>query len=173
MTQRIQLQQVTTHNLFVSSYITFIAFLFLMSDLNRNSDIENGDQDEIKALNSQESFKLEKFDSSSQPSAFPELDSEPLGARPAYAFPVGDVTCWRRTTSITSFFELTWSWLLTNKAQILSGITVALAQVPEAVSFSFVAGVEPAVGLQSAWIMGIITSLCGGRPGMIAGSTGA
>jgi hypothetical protein len=45
--------------------------------------------------------------------------------------------------------------------------------VPEAVSFSFVAGVEPAVGLQSAWIMGIITSLCGGRPGMVAGSTGA
>jgi hypothetical protein len=150
--------------------------LFLnMSNLNEiTSDLENGDQDELNPINSQEPFKLEKFDSASQPSAFPELaDNEPLGARPAYAFAVGDVTCWRRTTSISSFFELTWSWLVTNKAQILSGITVALAQVPEAVSFSFVAGVEPAVGLQSAWIMGIITSLCGGRPGMVAGSTGA
>jgi SulP family sulfate permease len=145
-----------------------------MNNLNGTNDVENGDPDTINPNHSQDSFKLEKFDSSSQPSAFPELEeNEPLGARPAYALPVGDVTCWRRATSISSFFELTWSWLVTNKAQILSGITVALAQVPEAVSFSFVAGVEPAVGLQSAWIMGIITSLCGGRPGMVAGSTGA
>lgn len=138
-----------------------------------NDDEENAVVQGINHTDMEESFKLEKFDSSRDPSAFSELDDAPLGSRPAYAFPVGDVTCWRRTTSISSFFELTWSWLLTNKSQILSGITVALAQVPEAVSFSFVAGVEPAVGLQSAWIMGIITSLCGGRPGMVAGATGA
>eukprot|EP00555_Chaetoceros_dichaeta_P002652 CAMPEP_0198249878 /NCGR_PEP_ID=MMETSP1447-20131203/1256_1 /TAXON_ID=420782 /ORGANISM="Chaetoceros dichaeta, Strain CCMP1751" /LENGTH=180 /DNA_ID=CAMNT_0043934607 /DNA_START=205 /DNA_END=744 /DNA_ORIENTATION=+ len=88
-------------------------------------------------------------------------------------YPVGDVTCWKHTTSPQSFFGLTWNWLQINKAQILSGITVALAQVPEAVSFSFVAGVSPGIGLQSAWIMGIFTSLFGGRPGMVAGSTGA
>jgi len=69
--------------------------------------------------------------------------------------------------------SVTWCWLVLNKTQILSGITVALAQIPEAVSFSFVAGVEPIVGLQSAWIMGICTSLGGGRPGMVAGATGA
>lgn len=56
---------------------------------------------------------------------------------------------------------------------ILSGITVALALVPEAVAFAFVAGVSPIVGLYGAFMMGLITSLFGGRPGMISGATGA
>ena len=56
---------------------------------------------------------------------------------------------------------------------ILSGMTVALALVPEAVAFAFVAGVDPMVGLYSAFIIGLLTSLCGGRPGMISGATGA
>ena len=59
------------------------------------------------------------------------------------------------------------------KNDILSGITVALALVPEAVAFAFVAGIDPLVGLYGAFIMGIITSLFGGRPGMISGATGA
>ncbi|MBT3193646.1 MAG: SulP family inorganic anion transporter, partial [Verrucomicrobia bacterium] len=59
------------------------------------------------------------------------------------------------------------------KNDILSGITVALALVPEAVAFSFVAKVDPAVGLYAAFMMGIITALFGGRPGMISGATGA
>jgi SulP family sulfate permease len=59
------------------------------------------------------------------------------------------------------------------KDDILSGITVALALVPEAVAFSFVAGVDPLVGLYGAFMMGLITSLFGGRPGMISGATGA
>jgi SulP family sulfate permease len=94
-------------------------------------------------------------------------------AVPGYPVPIGDVFCWKHADGISSFFSLTWKWLVVNRPQILSGITVALAQIPEAVSFSFVAGVDPVVGLQSAWIMGIITSLFGGRPGMVAGSTGA
>ncbi|KGL59737.1 sulfate permease, SulP family [Polaribacter sp. Hel1_33_78] len=56
---------------------------------------------------------------------------------------------------------------------ILSGITVALALVPEAVAFAFVAGVDPLVGLYAAFMVGLITSLFGGRPGMISGATGA
>ncbi|MBT4762163.1 MAG: SulP family inorganic anion transporter [Bdellovibrionaceae bacterium] len=56
---------------------------------------------------------------------------------------------------------------------IFSGITVALALVPEAVAFAFVAGVSPLVGLYGAFIMSLITSLFGGRPGMISGATGA
>jgi len=56
---------------------------------------------------------------------------------------------------------------------ILSGITVALALVPEAVAFAFVAGVDPLVGLYAAFMMGLITSIFGGRPGMISGATGA
>ncbi len=59
------------------------------------------------------------------------------------------------------------------KNDILSGMTVALALVPEAVAFAFVAGIDPIVGLYGAFIMGIITALFGGRPGMISGATGA
>ncbi len=58
-------------------------------------------------------------------------------------------------------------------ADVLSGLTVALALVPEAVAFAFVAGVSPVVGLYGAFMMGLITSLFGGRPGMISGATGA
>jgi len=59
------------------------------------------------------------------------------------------------------------------KNDILSGITVALALVPEAVAFAFVAGVDPLVGLYAAFMVGLITSIFGGRPGMISGATGA
>ncbi|MGB1361385.1 MAG: SulP family inorganic anion transporter [Alphaproteobacteria bacterium] len=61
----------------------------------------------------------------------------------------------------------------TSKADILSGLTVALALVPEAVAFAFVAGVQPLVGLYAAFIVGLVTSVVGGRPGMISGATGA
>ena len=59
------------------------------------------------------------------------------------------------------------------KTELLSGLTVALALVPEAVAFAFVAGVHPLVGLYAAFIVGLITALIGGRPGMISGATGA
>ncbi|MEY1554791.1 SulP family inorganic anion transporter [Yoonia sp. R2331] len=59
------------------------------------------------------------------------------------------------------------------KTEILSGLTVALALVPEAVAFAFVAGVHPLVGLYAAFIVGLITAVIGGRPGMISGATGA
>ena len=59
------------------------------------------------------------------------------------------------------------------KNDILSGLTVALALVPEAVAFAFVAGVSPVVGLYGAFMMGLVTSIFGGRPGMISGATGA
>ena len=59
------------------------------------------------------------------------------------------------------------------KNDILSGLTVSLALIPEAVAFSFVAGVEPLVGLYAAFLVGLITSIFGGRPGMISGATGA
>ena len=59
------------------------------------------------------------------------------------------------------------------RTEVLSGLTVALALVPEAVAFAFVAGVEPLVGLYAAFIVGLITALFGGRPGMISGATGA
>lgn len=61
----------------------------------------------------------------------------------------------------------------TIKTELLSGLTVALALVPEAVAFAFVAGVHPLVGLYAAFLVGLITALIGGRPGMISGATGA
>ena len=69
--------------------------------------------------------------------------------------------------------NLKFSSLFLFKTEILAGLTVALALVPEAVSFSFVAGVHPLVGLYAAFIVGLITALIGGRPGMISGATGA
>ena len=59
------------------------------------------------------------------------------------------------------------------KDDLLSGLTVALALVPEAVAFALVAGVSPLIGLYSAFFIGLITAIFGGRPGMISGATGA
>ena len=59
------------------------------------------------------------------------------------------------------------------RIELLAGLTVALALVPEAVAFAFVAGVHPLVGLYAAFIVGLVTALIGGRPGMISGATGA
>ncbi|MEM6389840.1 MAG: SulP family inorganic anion transporter, partial [Pseudomonadota bacterium] len=59
------------------------------------------------------------------------------------------------------------------RIELLAGLTVALALVPEAVAFAFVAGVHPLVGLYAAFIVGLITAVFGGRPGMISGATGA
>lgn len=61
----------------------------------------------------------------------------------------------------------------TVKNDVLSGLTVALALVPEAIAFAFVAGVSPLIGLYSAFFLGLITAIFGGRPGMISGATGA
>ncbi|QDV24470.1 SulP family inorganic anion transporter [Aureliella helgolandensis] len=59
------------------------------------------------------------------------------------------------------------------KNDVLSGLTVSLALVPEAIAFAFVAGVSPLIGLYSAFFLGLITAIVGGRPGMISGATGA
>jgi len=70
-------------------------------------------------------------------------------------------------------FELHASKVSNLKNDVLSGLTVALALVPEAVAFAFVAGVDPLVGLYAAFMVGLITAIFGGRPGMISGATGA
>lgn len=59
------------------------------------------------------------------------------------------------------------------KTEVLSGLTVALALVPEAVAFALIAGLSPLTGLYAAFVMGLVTSILGGRPGMISGATGA
>jgi SulP family sulfate permease len=59
------------------------------------------------------------------------------------------------------------------KIEILSGLTVAMALIPEAVAFALIAGLSPLTGLYAAFMMGLVTSILGGRPGMISGATGA
>jgi SulP family sulfate permease len=59
------------------------------------------------------------------------------------------------------------------KNDLLSGLTVALALVPEAIAFAFVCHISPMIGLYAAFIVGLVTSILGGRPGMISGATGA
>lgn len=59
------------------------------------------------------------------------------------------------------------------KTEVLSGLTVAMALIPEAVAFALIAGLSPLTGLYAAFVMGLVTSVLGGRPGMISGATGA
>ena len=59
------------------------------------------------------------------------------------------------------------------RLEILSGITVALALIPEAVAFALIAGLSPLTGLYAAFMVGLVASVFGGRPGMISGATGA
>ncbi|MCB0759732.1 MAG: SulP family inorganic anion transporter, partial [Flavobacteriales bacterium] len=59
------------------------------------------------------------------------------------------------------------------RTEVLSGLTVSLALIPEAVAFALIAGLSPLTGLYAAFVMGLITSIFGGRPGMISGATGA
>lgn len=70
-------------------------------------------------------------------------------------------------------FEFNLNKVASARNDVLSGLTVALALVPEAVAFAFVAGVDPLVGLYAAFMVGLITACIGGRPGMISGATGA
>ncbi len=74
---------------------------------------------------------------------------------------------------LRGFFSHEGFWGGGVKAEVLSGLTVALALVPEAVAFAIIAGVEPLVGLYAAFMVGLLASVFGGRPGMISGATGA
>ena len=58
------------------------------------------------------------------------------------------------------------------RTEVLSGLTVALALVPEAIAFAFIAGLSPLTGLYAAFVIGLVTSILGGRPGMISGASG-
>ncbi len=59
------------------------------------------------------------------------------------------------------------------KSDILAGITVSLAMIPEVVAFAFVAQIDPLMALSGAFIIGLITAVFGGRPGLISGAAGA
>lgn len=64
-------------------------------------------------------------------------------------------------------------WFGNVRGDVLSGILVALALIPEAIAFSIIAGVDPRVGLYASFCIAVVTSIAGGRPGMISAATGA
>ncbi|MBK5192738.1 MAG: SulP family inorganic anion transporter [Flavobacteriaceae bacterium] len=75
---------------------------------------------------------------------------------------------------MNKFFNLfDFSQKVNYKTEVLSGLTVALALIPEAVAFALIAGLSPLTGLYAAFVMGLVTAVFGGRPGMISGATGA
>lgn len=64
-------------------------------------------------------------------------------------------------------------WLSNVRGDVLAGITVALALIPEAIAFSIIAGVDPMVGLYASFCIAVVISIAGGRPGMISAATGS
>lgn len=71
------------------------------------------------------------------------------------------------------FSKLRREWLASPRADILAGIVVALALIPEAIGFSIIAGVDPRVGLYASFSIAVIIAFAGGRPGMISAATAA
>ncbi|WOB47955.1 SulP family inorganic anion transporter [Xanthomonas hydrangeae] len=74
---------------------------------------------------------------------------------------------------MSRFFSLRQQWFGNVRGDVLAGIVVALALIPEAIAFSIIAGVDPKVGLYAAFCIAVVTSIAGGRPGMISAATGA
>lgn len=74
----------------------------------------------------------------------------------------------------TAFFEhIKDNWLGNIRNDLLAGMVVALALIPEAIAFSIIAGVDPKVGLYASFCMAVVIAFAGGRPGMISAATGA
>ncbi|HBJ84088.1 MAG TPA: sodium-independent anion transporter, partial [Verrucomicrobiales bacterium] len=69
--------------------------------------------------------------------------------------------------------NLSQEWFSNVRADLLAGIVVALALIPEAIAFSIIAGVDPKVGLYASFCIAVVTAFFGGRPGMISAATGA
>ncbi|MBB5865186.1 SulP family inorganic anion transporter [Xanthomonas sp. 3058] len=74
---------------------------------------------------------------------------------------------------MSKFYSLRQQWLGNVRGDVLAGIVVALALIPEAIAFSIIAGVDPKVGLYAAFCIAVVTSIAGGRPAMISAATGA
>ncbi|MFN3396898.1 MAG: SulP family inorganic anion transporter, partial [Sulfurimicrobium sp.] len=74
---------------------------------------------------------------------------------------------------VLSFQSFKETWLFNVRGDLLAGIVVALALIPEAIAFSIIAGVDPKVGLFASFCIAVVTSIAGGRPGMISAATAA
>lgn len=91
-----------------------------------------------------------------------------------YLAEVGELNCYcvpTRVYGMADFMYRTLGWTVLNKEQILGAFTIALTQIPEAVTGALIAGVDPSFALQSTWIMNCLTAVISGRPGMMTGTT--
>src|SRR5690625_2084226 len=79
----------------------------------------------------------------------------------------------RNGTAMNSFYTYRAEWLDNIRGDLLSGLVVALALIPEAIAFSIIAGVDPKVGLYASFCIAVVIAFVGGRPGMISAATGA
>ncbi len=91
--------------------------------------------------------------------------------RPIYIAPL--YPCGTRSCSIIMMKSLRQNWLPNIRGDLLAGLVVALALIPEAIAFSVIAGVDPKVGLYASFCMAVVIAFTGGRPGMISAATGA
>lgn len=80
---------------------------------------------------------------------------------------------WLRALPLPGTGTLRRDWLGNVRGDLLAGIVVALALIPEAIAFSIIAGVDPRVGLYASFCIAMVTAFVGGRPGMISAATGA
>ncbi|MEL6207968.1 MAG: SulP family inorganic anion transporter, partial [Pseudomonadota bacterium] len=71
------------------------------------------------------------------------------------------------------WYRLRDEWLGNARSDVIAGLVVALALIPEAIAFSIIAGVDPKVGLYASFSIAVITAIAGGRPGMISAATAA
>jgi SulP family sulfate permease len=84
-----------------------------------------------------------------------------------------NASCWRAILNSEFLPRLKAEWLGNIRADILAGLVVALALIPEAIAFSIIAGVDPKVGLYASFAIAVVTAIVGGRPGMISAATAA
>ena len=100
----------------------------------------------------------------------------PYGYKDTFCVIIGSVKKMIKKSKISMFYSLNqWKsqWFFNISKDILSGIVVALALIPEAIAFSTIAGVDPKVGLYASFCIATVTAFIGGRPGMISAATGA
>jgi SulP family sulfate permease len=82
-------------------------------------------------------------------------------------------SAWRQSLNKTVLYRLRTEWFGNIRGDILAGLVVALALIPEAIAFSIIAGVDPKVGLYASFSIAVISAFAGGRPGMISAATAA
>lgn len=142
---------------------------------NVNNLNENGEVDHFDTVMSGDSQTYEGRNNNMKGNTDMELDlTLDEGQNQKHSSEIGDFNCYCvpfRVSGWNDFFQRSISWFILNREQLFSAFTVALCQIPEVLAGAVIAGINPKYALHSAWLANIVTSLTGGRPGMISGPT--